>query len=89
MHTRLTAASDKAYQLLVHGRWFSLGIPVSSTTKTGRQDIAERLLKVALNTINKKKSHIKLTCECLIKKNISYLFCFLNLMSICVDVDFD
>jgi hypothetical protein len=59
--TRLTAVSDKAYQLLAHGRWFSLGIPVSSTTKTGRQDIAERLLKVALNTINKKKSHIKLT----------------------------
>jgi hypothetical protein len=51
----------------------SLGIPVSSTTKTGRQDIAERLLKVALNTINKKKSHIKLTCECLIKKNMIFV----------------
>jgi hypothetical protein len=23
--TRLAAASDKAYQLLAHGRWFSLG----------------------------------------------------------------
>jgi hypothetical protein len=33
---RLTAASDKAYQLLAHGRWFSLGIPASLTTKTGR-----------------------------------------------------
>jgi hypothetical protein len=33
------------YPLLVHGRWFS---PASSTTKTGRQDIAEILLKVAL-----------------------------------------
>jgi hypothetical protein len=31
--TRLAAASDKAYQLLAHGRWFSLGIPASSTTK--------------------------------------------------------
>jgi hypothetical protein len=48
--TRLTAASDKVYQLLAHGRWFSLGIPASSTTKTGRHDIAEMLLKVALST---------------------------------------
>jgi hypothetical protein len=39
-----------AYELLVHGRWFS---PDSSTTKIGRHDIAEILLKVALNTINK------------------------------------
>ena len=30
------------------GRWFSPGIPASSTTKTGRHDIAEILLKVAL-----------------------------------------
>jgi hypothetical protein len=36
--------------LLTHGRWFSPGTPVSSTTKTGRHDIAEILLKVALNT---------------------------------------
>jgi hypothetical protein len=41
-------ASDKAYQLLAHGRWFSPGTPASSTTKTGRHDIAEILLKVAL-----------------------------------------
>jgi hypothetical protein len=33
--------------LLAHGRWFS---PASSTTKTGRHDIAEILPKVALNT---------------------------------------
>jgi hypothetical protein len=45
--TRLTAASDKVYQLLAHGRWFS---PASSATKTGRHDIAEILPKVALNT---------------------------------------
>jgi hypothetical protein len=42
--------SDKVYQLLAHGRWFSPGTPASSTTKTGRHDIAEILLKVALNT---------------------------------------
>jgi hypothetical protein len=50
--SRLAAASDKVYQLLAHGRWFSPGTPASSTTKTGRHDIAEILLKVALNTIN-------------------------------------
>jgi AAA+ ATPase superfamily predicted ATPase len=42
--TRLAAASDKVYQLLAHGRWFSPGTPASSTTKTGRHDIAEILL---------------------------------------------
>ena len=31
--TRLAAASDKVYQLLAHGRWFSPGNPASSTTK--------------------------------------------------------
>jgi len=39
--TRLATASDKVYQLLAHGRWFSPGTPASSTTK----------MKVALNTI--------------------------------------
>ena len=43
-----SAASDKVYQLLAHGRWFSPGTPASSTKKTGRHDIAEILLKVAL-----------------------------------------
>jgi hypothetical protein len=38
--------------LLAHGRWFSPGTPASSTTKTCRHDIAEILLKVALNTNN-------------------------------------
>jgi hypothetical protein len=42
------AASDKVYQLLARGRWFSLGTPASSTTTTGRHDIAEILLKVML-----------------------------------------
>ena len=46
--TRLAVASDKAYQLLAHGRWFSPGTPTSSTTKTGRHVIAEILLNVAL-----------------------------------------
>ena len=57
--TWLAAACDKVYQLLAHGRWFSPGTPASFTTKTGRHDIAEILLKVALkhqksNQINQK-----------------------------------
>jgi hypothetical protein len=40
---------NKSIQILnTHGRWFSPGTPASSTTKTGRHDIAEILLKVAL-----------------------------------------
>jgi hypothetical protein len=46
---RLADASDKVYQLLAHGRWFSPGTPASSITDTGRHDIAEILLKVALS----------------------------------------
>jgi hypothetical protein len=55
--TQLAAASDKVYHLLVHGRWFSPGTPASSTTKTGRLDIAEILLKVALKHQKSKKSN--------------------------------
>jgi hypothetical protein len=40
-------ASDKVYQLLANGRWFSPDTPTSSTTKIGRHDIAEILLKVS------------------------------------------
>ena len=53
--TRLATTSDKVYQLIAHGRWFSPGTPASSTTNTGRHDIAEILLKVALNTKNQIK----------------------------------
>jgi hypothetical protein len=47
---RLSAASDKGYQLLANGRWFTSGTPTSSTTKTGRHDVAEMLLKMVLTT---------------------------------------
>jgi hypothetical protein len=42
--------------LLAHGRWFSPGTPASSAIKTGRHEIAEIFLKVALN----KKIKIKI-----------------------------
>jgi hypothetical protein len=48
--------------LRVHGRWFSPGTPAFSTTKTGRHDIAEILLKVAL-THQKSKIKIIQTVE--------------------------
>jgi hypothetical protein len=57
--TRLTAASDKVYQLLAHGWWFS---PASSTTKTGRHEI---LLKVALSTI-KSNQILKMRGDCFV-----------------------
>jgi hypothetical protein len=51
--------------LLAHGRWFSPGTPALTTTKTGRHDIAEILMKVELKhqknqSINLLTSKIKL-----------------------------
>jgi hypothetical protein len=42
---------SKISQGLATGWWFSPGSLVSSTNKADRHDIAEILLKVALNTI--------------------------------------
>jgi hypothetical protein len=73
--TRLAAASDKAYQLLAHGRWFSPGNPASCTTKTGRHDVAEILLKVELNTNNQINLNHLNQFHCI---NITYVFVILN-----------
>ena len=43
--------------MLAHGQWFSPGTLATSTTKIGHHDIAEILMKVALNTI--KSNQIK------------------------------
>ena len=56
----LVSSSDQVYQLLSHGRWFSSGIPASSTTKIGRHDIAEILLKVALKHQKINQSNLSL-----------------------------
>jgi hypothetical protein len=53
------SASDNVHQLLAHGWWFSPGTSASSTTKTGRHDIAEILLKVALSTKNQSAYQLK------------------------------
>ena len=46
-----TTLCGKVCQGLAASQWFSPDILVSSTNKTDRHDIAEILLKVALNTI--------------------------------------
>jgi hypothetical protein len=51
-NTTDTALCDKVCQRLETGRWFSPGTPVSSIDKTDRHDIAEILMKEALNTKN-------------------------------------
>jgi hypothetical protein len=67
-------ASDKVYQLLAHGRWFSPGTPASTTTKTGRNDIVEILLKVALNTKHQSINLLKVTFCILMKRCPCYIF---------------
>ena len=63
LRARCTALCDKVCQGIATGQWFSPGPPVSSTNKTDRHDIAEILLKVALNTINLKPNQ---TCNILV-----------------------
>jgi hypothetical protein len=55
--------SDNAHCNPAHGRWFSLGTLPSSTTKTGRHDIAEILMKVALNIKNQINSFYMFYCS--------------------------
>jgi hypothetical protein len=63
--------------LLAHGPWFSPGTPASSTTKTGRHDIAE------INQINYKFPtnshliHVKLIFLNITKQK-NKKFCFVN-----------
>ena len=46
-----TTLCDKFYQWLTTGLWFYSGTLVSFTNKTDRHNIADLLLKVALNTL--------------------------------------
>ena len=64
IRARCTTLCDRACQWLVRGRRFSPGLPVSSMNKTDHHDMAEILLKVALNPIkqtNKKQTFIRYT----------------------------
>ena len=74
---KLAVASDQDYQLLAHGPWFSPGTLASSTTKTGRYDIAEIFAKVTLSTKNQIKSKALYSIAVCLPINgfkISYLF---------------
>jgi hypothetical protein len=51
----LTSEPALAYGI---GRWFSLSSLVTSTNKTDSNDIAEKFLKVALNTIHQTKQEL-------------------------------
>jgi len=57
IRVRCTTLCDKVCQWLATGQWLSPGPLVSSTNKTELHDIAEILLKVALNTINKQSTN--------------------------------
>jgi hypothetical protein len=59
---------DQVCQGLATGRWFSQGNPVSSTNKTDRHDIAEIMLKVALNTITITRT---LNIRCLFDRSLT------------------
>jgi hypothetical protein len=50
---------------LTTSRWVSSSPPISSTNKTDRHDIAEILLKVALNTIKQTNKHVQCILYCL------------------------
>jgi hypothetical protein len=48
---------DKVCQWRTSGRWIYPGTPVSSNNRTGRHDITEIVLKMALNTITLALTH--------------------------------
>ena len=58
--------------MTVKDLWFSPGTPVSSTNKTDRLDIAEILLKVALNTIYHKTIYSNINQTCLKEVGTAY-----------------
>jgi hypothetical protein len=64
---------DKVCQWLATGRWFSPDTLISSTNKTDHHDIAEILLKVALNTITPNPC----MGNCLLFKLVYYCFCLI------------
>ena len=71
--TQLASASDKVYQLLTHGRWFSPGTPASATTKAGYHDITEILLKMPLkHTHTKIKSGMPYCSRFFLSTHVQY-----------------
>ena len=83
---RCTTLGDKVYPWLATGRWFYPGPPVSSNNKTDRHDIAEILLKMALNTIKQvnKQSIDKVVRKGIFNKALNNLRTVLCIRSLCV-----
>ena len=63
LHTTLC---DKVCQWLATGQWFSPGTPVSFTNKTDCHNIAEILLKVALNSITNSRMNLFRLTICIV-----------------------
>jgi len=68
-----TKLCNKVCQSLAAGRWFSPGTLVSSANKTDCHDIAEILLKVALNTITLTRA--RQNCPIITTSIISHYIC--------------
>ena len=66
-----TTLCDQVCQYLAAGLWFSPGTPISSK-KTDRPDLAEILLKLALNTITITLIHI---CISIFRNNVQIFGC--------------
>ena len=64
--------SRKVYRLLAYGQWFSPGTPASSTTKTGRHDLTEILLKMALKLQKSNQNHY-IVINITIKKEMRFI----------------
>jgi hypothetical protein len=71
----------KVYQLLAHGQWFSPGTPASPTTKAGRHDIAEILLKVALKHQKSKFNQVNKYFDTY--ELMNFIECKINLYTLC------
>ena len=63
---------DQVCQWLMTGRWFSPGTSVSSTNRTDRHDIAEILLRVAINTIALTNLHIWVQLICKLRTSLTH-----------------
>jgi hypothetical protein len=77
--TRLAAASDKVYQLLAHGRWFSPGTPAFSTTKAGCHDIQYSQRHSVINHCDRHITHLSDLDISFVLLNISSKFILHNL----------
>ena len=83
IRARSTTLCNKVCQWLVTDRWFSPGLPVSSTHITDRHDITEIFLKVALNTITiTSNSKMKFVIIYILNLKLIYLLTFMILIYI-------